>query len=127
MTKYQLCLWSCSDQKPAVFFVISIFFSATLARARTPNVYQRDTLLAKNGVTFYVSAIVGAEQRFRPQQHISGNNVAGVTLGSVTSYVGTIVGAEQRFRPQQRVSGNNVAGVTLGSVTSYITHRWQAL
>ena len=56
--------------------VISIFFSATLARARTPNVYQRDTLLAKNGVTFYVSAIVGAEQRFRPQQHI-GSSVGG--------------------------------------------------
>ena len=87
MTKHQSCLWSYSDQKPAVFLVISIFFSATLARARTPNVYQRDTLLAKNGVTFYVSAIVRAEQRFRPQQRVSGNNVAGVTLGSVTSYI----------------------------------------
>ena len=35
---------------------------------------------------------VGAEQRFRPQQHAGGN-----------------VGAEQRFRPQQR-TGSNVGG-----------------
>ena len=46
---------------------------------------------------------VGAEQRFRPQQHAGGN-----------------VGAEQRFRPQQRISSASVADVMLGSVTSYI-------
>ena len=57
-------------------------------------------------VTSYISAIVGVEQRVRPQQGIGGNNVAGVTLGSVTSYISTIVGAEQLFRPQQRIGGN---------------------
>ena len=38
-------------------------------------------------VTSYISAIVGAEQRFRPKQHIGSAYVAGVTLGSVTSYI----------------------------------------
>ena len=38
-------------------------------------------------VTSYISAIVGAEQRFRPQQRIGSAYVAGVTLGSVTSYI----------------------------------------
>ena len=49
-------------------------------------------------------ATVGAQQRFRPQQHISG--IRGRCHAGKRDLLRWLkVGAEQRFRPQQHISG----------------------